>query len=185
MPDANIWTMLKKSKENNLRYLSKDTGLGLSDLRVAAVLIFVVLNIAVFFVRAIIIWRYGALFPFDSHLAIYPVWKGVHHLSIYEWPLSYPFSLALYNYLFYETYAFFLRLIGATGTGIMTWGRFFTAVFPIIGALAQWKLVQSHLNLRGFRSAFSLFFALGLWFCTSIVRHWALCIRPDMGAVAL
>ena len=159
--------------------------MGISDLRVAAVLIFAILNLAIFLLRVVSVWRYGALFPFDSHLAIYPVWKGVHRLSIYEWPLSYPFSLALYNYLFYETYAFFLRQVGVTGAGIMIWGRFLTPVFSVIGAIAQWKLVQYHLNLRGVRSVFSLFFAAGLWFCTSIVRHWALCIRPDMGAVAL
>jgi hypothetical protein len=91
----------------------------------------------------------------------------------------------LYNYLFYGTYAFFLGLVGASGADIMTWGRMFTLVFPIMGAIAQWKLVQYHLNLRGLCSALSFFFAVGLWFCTSIVRHWALCIRPDMGAIAL
>lgn len=168
-----------------MRYLSRDTGLGISDLRVAAVLIFVILNLAVFLLRAVSVWRYGALFGPDSSLAIYPVWKAVHHLPVYEWPLAYPFSLALYNYLFYNTYAFFLRLVGASGADIMMWGRFLTPVFPAIGAITQWKLIQHHLNLRGTRSALSLFFAVGLWFCTSIVRHWALCIRPDMGAVAL
>lgn len=168
-----------------MRYLSKDTGLGISDLRVAAVLIFVVLNLAVFFLRLVSVWRYGALFGPDSSLAIYPVWKAVHHVPVYEWPLAYPFSLALYNYLFYNTYAFFLRLVGASGAAIMMWGRLFTVLFPIVGAIAQWKLVQYHFSLRGIRSVFSLFFAMGLWFCTSIVRHWALCIRPDMGAIAL
>ncbi|MFY9852622.1 MAG: hypothetical protein WAK26_01940 [Terracidiphilus sp.] len=138
-----------------------------------------------FLLRAVSIWRYGALFGQDSSLAIYPVWKAVHHLPVYEWPLAYPFSLSLYNYLFYYTYAFFLRLVGASGADIMMWGRFLTPVFPVIGAISQWKLIQHHLNLSGARSAFSLFFALGLWFCTSIVRHWALCMRPDIGAVAL
>ena len=169
----------------NMDGLSRDAGLEISDLRVAAVLIFVILNLAVFLLRLVSVWRYGALFGPDSSLAIYPVWKGVHHLPIYEWPLAYPFSLALYNYLFYNTYAFFLRLIGASGADILIWGRFLTPVFSIIGAIAQWKLVQHHLNLRGAHSALSLIFALGLWFCTSMVRHWALCIRPDMGAVAL
>lgn len=168
-----------------MRNSPSETGLGISDLRIAAVLVFVILNLAIFFLRAISVWHYGALFPFDSELAIYPVWKAVHHLPIYEWPLTYPFSLALYNYLFYETYAFVLRLVGASGDGIMMWGRFLTPLFPVMGAVAQWKLLQHHLKLRGARSAFSLIFALGLWFCTSIVRHWALCIRPDMGAVAL
>ena len=168
-----------------MRYLPKDNGLGVSDLRVAAVLIFVVLNLAVFLLRVVSVWRYGALFGPDSSLAIYPVWKAVHHIPVYEWPLAYPFSLALYNYLFYDTYAFFLRLVGASGGAIMIWGRLFTVVFPVMGAIAQWKLVQYHLNLRGIQCVFSLFFAVGLWFCTSIVRHWALCIRPDMGAIAM
>jgi hypothetical protein len=125
------------------------------------------------------------LFSFDSALAIYPVWKGIHHLPVYEWPLAFPFSLSLYNYLFYDTYSLFLRLVGATGAGIMTWGRFLTPFFALAGAIAQWKLVQGHLNLRGARSLLSLLFALGLWLSTSIVRHWALSIRPDMGAMAL
>jgi len=168
-----------------MKYLSKDTGLGISDLRVAAVLVFVILNLAVFLERLVSVLRYGALFPFDSVQPIYAVWKAVHHLPVYEWPLAYPYSLALYNYLFYYTYAIFLRAVGATGAGIMMWGRLFTFVFVIIGAIAQWKLVQYHLNLRGARSALSLIFALGLWFCTSIVRYWALSIRPDMGAIAL
>ena len=168
-----------------MRYLSRDTGLGISDLRVAAVLIFVVLNLAVFFVRSVIIWRYGALFPFDSVLPIYAVWKAVHHIPVYEWPLAYPFSLAPYNYLFYYSYAYFLRSVGAMGADIMTWGHVFTLVFPIIGAIAQWKLVRYYLNLRRLRSAFALLFAIGLWFCTSIIRYWALAMRPDMGAIAL
>jgi len=168
-----------------MKHLSRDTGLGISDLRVAAVLLFVILNLAVFLERLVSVLRYGALFPFDSVQPIYAVWKAVHHLQVYEWPLAYPYSLALYNYLFYYTYAFFLRAVGATGAGIMMWGRLFTPVFVIIGAIAQWKLVQYNLNLRGARSALSLIFALGLWFCTSIVRYWALSIRPDMGAIAL
>jgi len=158
---------------------------GISDLRVAAVLAFVILNFAVFLLRMISVWRFGALAPFDSSLAIYPVWKAVRHLPVYECPFSFPFSLALYNYLFYYSYASFLRLVGASGAGIMMWGRFLTPVFPIVGAIAQWRLVQRYLNLRGALSLLSLFFALGLWFCTSIVRHWALSIRPDMAAVAL
>ena len=146
-----------------MKYLSRDTGLGISDLRVAAVLVFVILNLAVFAERLVSVLRYGALFPFDSVQPIYAVWKAVHHLQVYEWPLAYPYSLALYNYLFYYSYAFPLRLAGVTGAGIMMWGRMFTPVFAIMGAIAQWKLVQYHLNLRGTRSALSLLFALGLW----------------------
>jgi hypothetical protein len=161
------------------------TDLGISDIRVAAALTFVVLNIAVFLIRLISVMRYGALFPFDSVLPIYAVWRGIHHLQIYEWPFAFPFHLAPYNYLFYETYAFYLRFVGATGASMLMWGRLFTPVFSIIGAIAQWKLVQYQLKLRGARSVLSLIFSLGIWFCASMVDHWALSIRPDMGAVAL
>lgn len=166
---------------------SKDTGLGISDLRVAAVLVYVILNLAVFLVRMVIIRRYGALFPSCGGEATtdYSVWTRVHGLPVYEWPFKYPFSFTSYNYLFYETYAFFLRLIGADGAETLTSGRLLTPLFAVVGALAQWKLVQSHLNLRGSRSFLSFFFALGLWFCASIVRYMAITVKPDMAAIAM
>jgi hypothetical protein len=170
-----------------MKFPSKDAGQGLSDFRVATVLLFVILNLSVALIRLISVWRYGALFSTTGGepLVIYPVWKGVHHLPVYEWPLAYPFSLALYNYLFYGTYAFLLRLVSADGTGIILWGHLFTPLFATMGAMAQWRLVQYHLNLRGARSVLSLVFAVSLWFCASIVRGWALAIRPDMAAIAL
>lgn len=176
-----------KSLSKHMDGLSSEAGPGISDLRVAAVLLFVILNLAVFFIRLVSVWHYGALFPTSGGepTTIYAIWKGVHHLPIYEWPLAYPFSVTPYNYLFYATYSFFLRLVGASGAGIMTWGRLFTPVFAIVGAIAQWKLVQTHLNLRGSRSILSLIFAVGLWFCASIVRYWAITIRPDIPAIAL
>lgn len=163
---------------------TKDTGVAISHFRVAVVMIFVLLNLAVLVLRVISVWHYGELAPFGSPQALFGVWRGIHHVPVYSWPLKYPYTLALYNYLFYFSYAFLLRLLGATGAGITLWGCAITPVFAIIGALAQWKLVQSYLNLRGARSLLSLLFAVGLWFCASIVRYWALSIRPDMAAIA-
>jgi hypothetical protein len=170
-----------------MKFLSKNAGQGVSHFRAAVVLLFTVLNLAVFCLHAISVWRYGALFfgAGGASSVIYPVWKAVHHLPVYSWPLQFPFSLALYNYLFYYTYAAFLKLVGADGGGIMTWGCVLTPAFALVGAWAQWKLVQTHLNLRGASSALSLFFALGLWFCASIIRGYAFAIRPDIAAAAL
>jgi hypothetical protein len=167
--------------------LVEDSGLGISDLRVAAVLVFAILNLAVFLVRLIVVRRYGALFPTCGGEAttIYFVWKKVHGLPVYGWPFAYPFSFVPYNYLFFETYAFFLRLIGADGVETLTSGRLITPVFAVVGAIAQWKLVQNHLNLRGIRSFLSFFFALGLWFSASIVRYMAITVKPDMAAIAM
>jgi hypothetical protein len=165
----------------------RSAAIDISDLRVAAVLIFVILNIAVFLVRLVIILRYGALFPTSGGepIIVYSIWKAVHHLAIYEWPLAYPFSVSPYNYLFYETYSSFLRMVGATGDGIMTWGRLLTIVFALVGAIAQWKFMQAHLSLRGARSILSLLFAAGLWLSASIIRYWAITIRPDIPAIAI
>jgi hypothetical protein len=176
-----------KRERKYMKILSCNSGGSISRPRVAAVLVFATLNLAVFFIRMLSVWHYGTLFASSGgeFLMIYSIWKEMRHLPVYEWPFAFPFSLSLYNYLFYDTYAVFLKLAGARDAGIQTWGRLFTSVFAIVGATAQWKLVQNRLNLCGARSLLSLFFALGLWFCTSIVRWWALTIRPDMAAVAL
>jgi len=170
-----------------LKTLSVDVGPGISDLRIAAVWVFVVLNLAVFSMCLLSVWRYGSLFATTGGepLAVYPIWKGLHHRPIYEWPLVFPFALGLYNYLFYSAYALFLRLFGVQDADIMIWGRLLTVAFAVLGAIAQWKLVQSHLKLRGTRSVLSFFFALSLWLCTSMARQWALSIRTDIAAAAL
>jgi hypothetical protein len=76
-------------------------------------------------------------------------------------------------------------LIRASDPEIMTWGRLLTPLFAILGAIAQWRLVKHLLKLRGALSSLSLVFALGLWFCASIARVWALTIHPDIPAAAL
>ena len=79
--------------------LSSEAVPGISDLRVATVLIFVILNLGVFFIRLVSVWHYGALFPTSGGepTTIYAIWKGVHHLTVYTWPLSYPFSVSPYT----------------------------------------------------------------------------------------
>ncbi|MGD0293974.1 MAG: hypothetical protein ABSB30_08985 [Terracidiphilus sp.] len=170
-----------------MKELTSDSAWNLSRCRVAAVGAFFALNLAVYLVRILSVWRYGALFcstAVESPM-IDSVWRCMNHRPVYAWPFAFPFSLSLYNYLFYYVYAVVLRLMGAWDTGILTWGRQFTLLFALVGAVAQWRLVRSLLNLRGFASLFSLALAVGLWLCTSLVKYWALTIRPDMAAAAL
>jgi len=165
----------------------RDSTCTLSRCRVVAVVAFFVLNLAVYLIRILSVWRYGALFcstAVESPM-IDSVWRCMRHQPVYQWPFAFPFSLSLYNYLFYYVYAGVLRLIGAWDAGILTWGRQFTLLFALAGALAQWRLVRSLLKLRGLANLFSLSLALGLWLCTSLVKYWALTIRPDMAAAAL
>src|SRR5271157_1815140 len=166
---------------------ARDSACNLSRCRVVAVVAFFVLNLAVYLIRILSVWRYGALFcstAVESPM-IDSVWRCMRHQPVYQWPFVFPFSLSLYNYLFYYVYAVVLRLMGADGVDILTWGRQFTLLFALAGALAQWRLVRSLLNLRGAASTLSFCLSLGLWLCTSLVKYWALTIRPDMAAAAL
>jgi len=167
--------------------LSQDRVWTLSRRRAAVVLAFFVLNLAVYLIRIVSVWRYGALFcstAVESPM-IDSVWRCMNHRPVYTWPFAFPFPLSMYNYLFYYSYAGALRLAGLWDAGILTWGRQLTLLFAIAGGFAQWRLVRSFLKLRGAASAFSLSLSLGLWLCTSLVKYWALSIRPDMAAAAL
>jgi hypothetical protein len=170
-----------------MKEFTRDPAWKLSCGRVAVVGAFFALNLAVYFLRILSVWRYGALFcstAVESPM-IDSVWRCMNHRPVYTWPFAFPFSLSLYNHLFYYVYAGMLRLMGAWDAGILTWGRQFTLLFALAGAVAQWRLVQALLKLRGLASVLSLALALGLWLCTSLVKYWALSIRPDMAAAAL
>ena len=170
-----------------MKEFTRDADCNLSRGRAAAVGAFFALNLAVYLIRILSVWRYGALFcstAVESPM-IDSVWRCMNHRPVYAWPFTFPFSLSLYNYLFYYVYAGVLRLMGIWDAGILTWGRQFTLFFALAGAVAQWRLVRALLKLRGLANVLSLALALGLWLCTSLVKYWALSIRPDMAAAAL
>jgi hypothetical protein len=167
--------------------LTRPAPIPLARLRVAAVLLFAVLNLVVFILRAASVRHQGRLFFTNGGdaLVLYPVWKVMHHLPAYDWPLAYPFTLSLYNYLFYYAYGIFLRLIHAPDAATMTRGGLLTLFFVLLGAAAQWSVVRRYLTLRGAGSALAFLFALSLWVCTSLVGSWPFTVRPDLAAVAL
>ncbi|MFY9852264.1 MAG: hypothetical protein WAK26_00120 [Terracidiphilus sp.] len=178
-----------------MKEVARDSGLNLSEdgiwnlsrRRAAAILAFFALNLAVYLIRILSVWRYGSLFSSTAVESpmIDSVWRCMNHRPVYTWPFGFPFSLSMYNYLFYYAYACALKLMGAWDAAILTWGRQFTLLFALAGALAQWRLVRSFLKLRCTASSLSLALSLGLWLCTSLVKYWAASIRPDMAAAAL
>src|SRR5947207_6914806 len=151
-----------------------------------AVVIFAGLNLAVFLLRTVSVIRYGSLFGTSGGecLMVYSIWKKMQGYAIYEWPLTRPFSLSLYNYFFYYAYAEVFRILGWWDAQILTLGRMLSAVFAAIGALAQWQLVKSKISSLTHKYL-CLALCLGLWFGTSVTRWWALTIRPDVPAIAL
>jgi hypothetical protein len=78
-----------------------------------------------------------------------------------------------------------LSSIGAWEGGILVWARYLTALFAVVGAIAQWRVMEGRLNLRGPLSILALMFSLGMWISTSTVHYWALTVRPDLPAAAM
>src|SRR2546426_4473874 len=78
----------------------------------------------------------GALYPTAGweSLMSYSVWKIQNHLPLYEWPQRDPFTLTLYNYLFYALYGHLLDYLGVSGSGILIGGRALTLLFACLGA---------------------------------------------------
>lgn len=170
-----------------MKEFTRASACSISRRRASVVWVFFALNLAVYLIRIVSVWRYGALFSptaVESPM-IDSVWRCMNHRPVYQSPFAFPFSLSLYNYLFYHAYAGALRLMSAANAGILTWGRQLTLLFALAGAVAQWRLVQALLKLRGAASALSLALAVGLWLCTSLIKYWALAIRPDVAAAAL
>src|ERR1035437_8422490 len=98
-----------------MKELPRDSDWNLSGCRIAAVLAFFALNLAVYLIRILSVWRYGALFcstAVESPM-IDSIWRCVRHQPVYQWPFAFPFPLSLYNYLFYPVYAGVLKLIAA------------------------------------------------------------------------
>ena len=111
----------------------RDPDRTLTRRRAVAILAFFALNLIVYLIRIVSVWRYGSLFcptAAESPM-IDSVWRLMNHRTLYPWPFAPPFSLTLYNFLFYHFYAAVLGLIGAVDGGILTWGRQLTVFLPL------------------------------------------------------
>src|SRR5713101_1331305 len=77
----------------------------------------------------------GIFYPINGweSLMAYSIWKIQNHLPLYEWPQREPFALTLYNYLFYELYAYLLKYLGVSGPRILVAGRMLTLSFACLG----------------------------------------------------
>src|SRR5437879_7894248 len=79
-------------------------------------------------VRCSSILSAGTFYPTNGSesLMAYSIWKIQNHLPLYEWPQRDPFTLTLYNYLFYALYGHLLDYLGVSGSGILIGGRALT-----------------------------------------------------------
>src|SRR5215831_17686727 len=96
------------------------------------------LDLVVVCVRAADVLSYGrlVLFPAEGPV-LYALWKVQHGHPLYEWPTRPVFTLTLYNFLFYETYAVATRMLHAFDGGTIVAARFVTLAVAAGGAAAQ------------------------------------------------
>ena len=124
------------------------------------------------------------LFPAEGPV-LYAIWKIQHGYRLYEWPFRPPYTLTLYNFLFYEAYAW---ILAAWRTGYDSFpiaGRLITFAFAALGAGAQYAAARRLMRMpAGFRPA-ALMIAIATWFGAALPGWWTLAIRPDVPAAAL
>lgn len=116
--------------------------------------------------------------------SLYAMWKYLMGLKIYADRYSIPYAQSFFNWLFYQSYGFFINtfisLFPLSLRWIPTIGRFFTLVGALIGVFVCYAsfLSVSRAKDAGIKIlAFS--FALTV-FLGPLVGFWAFTVRPDI-----
>ena len=107
------------------------------------------LDVAVVPVRIADVSSFGRLVisPAEGPV-LYAVWKLRHGHPLYEWPMTPPFTLTVYNFLFYRTYASALQSLHVPDAAMPVAGRFITLTWALAGAACQFAAAR-----RLFRSS--------------------------------
>ncbi|HET9369909.1 MAG TPA: hypothetical protein VFO19_06665 [Vicinamibacterales bacterium] len=116
---------------------------------------------------------------------IYSIWKVQNGHPLYEWPDRHPYSLTLYNALFYHVYARVLAAAGVEGRDIVFGAQRLSAMFAAAGALLTFVCARRLLPAGDNAIAVAGFLsALLMWIGTNPMGWWHLGVRPDMMALA-
>jgi hypothetical protein len=129
--------------------------------------------------------RFGALVPAPIEgPGLYTIWKVQHGYPAYEWPTREFFALTLYNFLFYQSYAQMLSLLGVREVWLPVAAKLVTVMFAGAGAIVQYVTAAAILKRRGIRpnAAVLATFAFVTWFGAGFIGPWAVFARPDVPA---
>jgi hypothetical protein len=103
-----------------------------------AVGVILLANLAVFGLRLTNGFSKGAFTETTGaeRIPIYGVWKAAHGHPVYELPFRPDFPAALYNFSFYYTYGFVVKVLGVDGESLVLAARLVTTAFAVLAALA-------------------------------------------------
>jgi hypothetical protein len=144
------------------------------------------LDVAIFTIRVFDVVTLGrlTLFPAEGPV-LYAIWKVRNGYPLYEWPTRPYFTLTLYNFLFYRTYAAIFGALGVANEAGPIAARFVTGAFAVAGALGQYLAVRRLTAVpRSFAPAVAML-AIATWFGCALPGWWGLAIRPDVPAAAI
>lgn len=143
----------------------------------------------VFGIRLVSVLKQGDLFETTGGEGslVYGIWRAQHGHPLYAWPAAedYTFYASAGNFLFYVLYGRLFAACGIGGDGILVWGRLLSALFALLGAGIQWRLL-SRLASAGASRPVMAILALAplLVWLGPFVSWWALSVRPDVAAVS-
>lgn len=116
--------------------------------------------------------------------SLYAMWKYVTGRKIYSDRHIIPYALSVFNWLFYQSYGFFIKtfvlLFSLSTAWIPTVGRFFTLVGSLTGVFVCYASFVNVLRIKDsvlkmMAVSFSLMVFLG-----PLVGFWAFTVRPDV-----
>jgi len=152
---------------------------------VALLILLVLLDAAVAAIRIGGILSYGRLILFPAEgPVLYALWKVQHGYPLYEWPTRPVFTLTLYNFLFYDVYAWITRALRAFDGDLIVAGRFLTFAAAFGGAAAQF-LASRRLFTAGPPGWLLAMMAAATWMGCAMPGWWLFSIRPDVPGTAL
>ena len=104
----------------------------------ALLVLLAALDLVVLAIRLADVASLGRLFLFPAEgPVLYAIWKVGHGHPLYEFPFRPPFTLTLYNFLFYRTYAAIFSVLRIGTDAVPIAGRWITLVFAALGAVGQ------------------------------------------------
>ena len=141
------------------------------------------LDLVVAGIRAGDVLSFGrvVIFPAEGPV-LYAIWKLRRAHPLYEWPMAPVFTLTLYNFLFYETYAWAMRLLRVADAAMPVAARFVTLVLAAAGALVQYVASRRVFAAVAPPRLLLALLAIVSWLGAVLPGWWALSIRPDVPA---
>lgn len=116
--------------------------------------------------------------------SLYAMWKYLNGKEIYADRLSAPYAQSVFNWLYYYSYGFFIKvfisLFSLDNRWLPTIGRFFTLIGALVGVFICYvSFVKLPEVKKSSMRILALSFAL-LVFSGPLVGFWAFTVRPDV-----